>query len=88
MIFPILALRPVFRDFTQPCSDPLNLLRYSPALQYKFLAPYWDPISADAKDFVRNLLVVRNISPHSLIFPSYFMSGESSDIQFPIAVPV
>jgi len=26
--------------------------------QYKFLAPYWDPISADAKDFVRNLLVV------------------------------
>ena len=26
--------------------------------QYKFLSPYWDPISADAKDFVRNLLVV------------------------------
>ena len=26
--------------------------------QYKFLAPYWDPISADAKDFVRNLLIV------------------------------
>jgi len=25
---------------------------------YKFLSPYWDPISADAKDFVRNLLVV------------------------------
>ena len=27
---------------------------------YKFLSPYWDPISADAKDFVRNLLVVRS----------------------------
>ena len=27
--------------------------------QYKFLSPYWDPISADAKDFVRNLLIVR-----------------------------
>ena len=26
--------------------------------QYKFLAPYWDPISADAKDFVKNLLIV------------------------------
>lgn len=26
--------------------------------QYKFLAPYWDTISADAKDFVRNLLIV------------------------------
>jgi len=26
--------------------------------QYKFLSPYWDPISADAKDFVRNLLIV------------------------------
>ena len=26
--------------------------------QYKFLSPYWDPISADAKDFVKNLLVV------------------------------
>ena len=26
--------------------------------QYKFLAPYWDPISTDAKDFVRNLLIV------------------------------
>jgi len=25
---------------------------------YKFLAPYWDPISADAKDFVSKLLVV------------------------------
>ena len=25
---------------------------------YKFLAPYWDPISADAKDFVAKLLVV------------------------------
>ena len=23
------------------------------AVQYKFLAPYWDPISADAKDFVQ-----------------------------------
>jgi len=28
--------------------------------QYKFLAPYWDPISADAKDFVAKLLVVDN----------------------------
>jgi len=26
--------------------------------QYKFLAPYWDPISNDAKDFVKNLLIV------------------------------
>jgi len=26
--------------------------------QYKFLAPYWDPISAEAKDFVSKLLVV------------------------------
>ena len=26
--------------------------------QYKFLAPYWDQISAEAKDFVRNLLIV------------------------------
>eukprot|EP00967_Tisochrysis_lutea_P129211 scaffold221979_cov33-Tisochrysis_lutea.AAC.2 len=26
--------------------------------QYKFLAPYWDPISADAKDFVSKLLTV------------------------------
>jgi len=26
--------------------------------QYKFLSPYWDPISADAKDFVKNLLIV------------------------------
>ena len=26
--------------------------------QYKFLSPYWDPISQDAKDFIRNLLVV------------------------------
>jgi len=26
--------------------------------QYKFLSPYWDPISADAKDFVAKLLVV------------------------------
>jgi calcium/calmodulin-dependent protein kinase I len=25
---------------------------------YKFLSPYWDPISLDAKDFVANLLVV------------------------------
>jgi len=25
---------------------------------YKFLSPYWDPISADAKDFVAKLLVV------------------------------
>jgi calcium/calmodulin-dependent protein kinase I len=25
---------------------------------YKFLSPYWDPISADAKDFVSKLLVV------------------------------
>jgi len=25
---------------------------------YKFLKPYWDPISADAKDFVRKMLVV------------------------------
>ena len=24
--------------------------------QYKFLAPYWDPISSDAKDFVRRML--------------------------------
>jgi calcium/calmodulin-dependent protein kinase I len=27
--------------------------------QYKFLAPYWDPISDDAKDFVAKLLVVK-----------------------------
>lgn len=26
--------------------------------QYKFLTPYWDPISADAKDFVSKLLLV------------------------------
>ena len=26
--------------------------------QFKFLSPYWDPISAEAKDFVRNLLIV------------------------------
>ena len=26
--------------------------------QYKFLSPYWDPISAGAKDFVAKLLVV------------------------------
>jgi len=26
--------------------------------QYKFLTPYWDPISADAKDFVAKLLIV------------------------------
>lgn len=25
---------------------------------YKFLSPYWDNISADAKDFVSRLLVV------------------------------
>ena len=25
---------------------------------YKFLSPYWDPISADARDFVSKLLVV------------------------------
>merc|ERR1711998_384790 len=25
---------------------------------YKFLSPYWDPISADAKDFIHKLLVV------------------------------
>jgi calcium/calmodulin-dependent protein kinase I len=25
---------------------------------YKFLAPYWDPISPEAKDFVKNLLIV------------------------------
>jgi len=28
------------------------------AASYKFLSPYWDPISADAKDFVAKLLVV------------------------------
>ena len=60
-----LNLAPTLSTF----SDLRGLLRHSPALQYKFLAPYWDPISADAKDFVRNLLVVRNISPHSLILP-------------------
>ena len=32
---------------------------------YKFLSPYWDPISADAKDFVSKLLVVDWCAPRS-----------------------
>jgi len=35
-----------------------QMFRKIKAGQYKFLAPYWDPISADAKDFVSKLLVV------------------------------
>jgi len=34
------------------------MFRKIKAGQYKFLAPYWDPISAEAKDFVAKLLVV------------------------------
>jgi len=35
-----------------------QMFRKIKAGQYKFLAPYWDPISAEAKDFVKKLLVV------------------------------
>jgi len=35
-----------------------QMFRKIKAGQYKFLAPYWDPISADAKDFVSKLLTV------------------------------
>jgi serine/threonine protein kinase len=33
---------------------------------YKFLKPYWDPISAEAKDFVKKMLVVdpKQANPH------------------------
>jgi calcium/calmodulin-dependent protein kinase I len=35
-----------------------QMFRKIKAGTYKFLSPYWDPISADAKDFVSKLLVV------------------------------
>jgi len=35
-----------------------QMFRKIKAGSYKFLSPYWDPISADAKDFVAKLLVV------------------------------
>ena len=35
-----------------------QMFRKIKAAQYKFLAPYWDPISDEAKDFVAKLLVV------------------------------
>jgi len=35
-----------------------QMFRKIKAGSYKFLAPYWDPISQDAKDFVSKLLVV------------------------------
>uniref|UniRef100_A0A6S9XZE7 Protein kinase domain-containing protein n=1 Tax=Chrysotila carterae TaxID=13221 RepID=A0A6S9XZE7_CHRCT len=35
-----------------------QMFRKIKAGQYKFLSPYWDPISQDAKDFVSKLLVV------------------------------
>jgi len=35
-----------------------QMFRKIRAAQYKFLSPYWDNISADAKDFVAKLLVV------------------------------
>jgi serine/threonine protein kinase len=50
-----------------PLAPPLGIPSPTPACirpslfqagQYKFLAPYWDPISADAKDFVARLLTV------------------------------
>lgn len=37
-----------------------QMFRKIKAGQYKFLAPYWDPISKEAKDFVSKLLVVNH----------------------------